>query len=64
VSRVAALAMKRGKSVDFTGYWQLAPFALSAAPFTCSRSIIVFVCYLGKRDNENSCAVVPRICNR
>jgi hypothetical protein len=22
VSRVAALAMKRGKSVDFTGYWQ------------------------------------------
>jgi hypothetical protein len=23
VSRVAALAMKRGKSVDFTGYWQL-----------------------------------------
>jgi hypothetical protein len=21
VSRVAALAMKRGKSVDFTGYW-------------------------------------------
>jgi hypothetical protein len=21
-SRVAALAMKRGKSVDFTGYWQ------------------------------------------
>jgi hypothetical protein len=23
VSRVAALAMKRGKSVDFTGYWQM-----------------------------------------
>jgi hypothetical protein len=22
VSRVAALAMRRGKSVDFTGYWQ------------------------------------------
>jgi len=22
VSRVAALAMKRGKSVDFSGYWQ------------------------------------------
>ena len=22
VSRVAALAMKRGKSVEFTGYWQ------------------------------------------
>jgi hypothetical protein len=22
VSRVAAPAMKRGKSVDFTGYWQ------------------------------------------
>jgi hypothetical protein len=22
VNRVAALAMKRGKSVDFTGYWQ------------------------------------------
>jgi hypothetical protein len=22
VSRVASLAMKRGKSVDFTGYWQ------------------------------------------
>jgi hypothetical protein len=22
VTRVAALAMKRGKSVDFTGYWQ------------------------------------------
>jgi hypothetical protein len=22
VSRVPALAMKRGKSVDFTGYWQ------------------------------------------
>ena len=22
VIRVAALAMKRGKSVDFTGYWQ------------------------------------------
>jgi hypothetical protein len=22
VSRVATLAMKRGKSVDFTGYWQ------------------------------------------
>jgi hypothetical protein len=22
VSRVAALALKRGKSVDFTGYWQ------------------------------------------
>ena len=22
VSRIAALAMKRGKSVDFTGYWQ------------------------------------------
>jgi ISXO2-like transposase domain len=22
VSHVAALAMKRGKSVDFTGYWQ------------------------------------------
>jgi hypothetical protein len=22
VSRAAALAMKRGKSVDFTGYWQ------------------------------------------
>jgi hypothetical protein len=22
VSRVAALAMKRGKSVDFAGYWQ------------------------------------------
>jgi hypothetical protein len=22
VSRVAAVAMKRGKSVDFTGYWQ------------------------------------------
>jgi hypothetical protein len=22
VSRVAALAIKRGKSVDFTGYWQ------------------------------------------
>jgi hypothetical protein len=22
VSRVAALAMKRGRSVDFTGYWQ------------------------------------------
>jgi hypothetical protein len=22
VNRIAALAMKRGKSVDFTGYWQ------------------------------------------
>jgi hypothetical protein len=22
VNRVAALAMKRGKSADFTGYWQ------------------------------------------
>jgi hypothetical protein len=22
VSRIAALAMKRGKSVEFTGYWQ------------------------------------------
>jgi hypothetical protein len=22
VSRIAALALKRGKSVDFTGYWQ------------------------------------------
>jgi hypothetical protein len=22
VTRVASLAMKRGKSVDFTGYWQ------------------------------------------
>jgi hypothetical protein len=22
VNRTAALAMKRGKSVDFTGYWQ------------------------------------------
>jgi hypothetical protein len=22
VSRVVSLAMKRGKSVDFTGYWQ------------------------------------------
>jgi hypothetical protein len=22
VSRIASLAMKRGKSVDFTGYWQ------------------------------------------
>jgi hypothetical protein len=22
VSRIAALAMKRGKSIDFTGYWQ------------------------------------------
>jgi hypothetical protein len=22
VNRVAALALKRGKSVDFTGYWQ------------------------------------------
>jgi hypothetical protein len=22
VSRVAGLALKRGKSVDFTGYWQ------------------------------------------
>jgi hypothetical protein len=21
-SRIAALAMKRGKSIDFTGYWQ------------------------------------------
>jgi hypothetical protein len=22
VNRIAALALKRGKSVDFTGYWQ------------------------------------------
>jgi len=22
VTRIASLAMKRGKSVDFTGYWQ------------------------------------------
>jgi hypothetical protein len=46
VSRVAALAMKRGKSVDFTGYWQrhiadssaaasagmVAPFTLATPP--------------------------------
>jgi hypothetical protein len=24
VSRVAALAMKRGKGIDFTGYWHIA----------------------------------------
>src|SRR5215208_4508559 len=37
----------------------MAPLALSAAPFTCSRSMIVFLRCLDQRQRR-SCAVVPR----
>jgi hypothetical protein len=33
VNRVAALAMKRGKSVDFTGYWQRSHASLTSPKF-------------------------------